>query len=157
MQTEVNTLPGSQMQILPATWRDLNELRKLETICFQQDAWPLIDLVGVLSFGNIVRYKAVLGEKMIGFVAGEQGQEAGLGWIATFAVLPEYRRQGIGSALLDTCEAALEAKRIRLTVQTGNTAAIQLYKKYGYQTVGLWPSYYRSGEDAVVFEKVCLE
>lgn len=145
-----------QTKIISATWRDLNELRKLETICFQQDAWPLIDLVGVLSFNGILRFKAVLDESMIGFVAGEQSKEAGVGWIATFAVLPEFRRRGIGSALLDRCEAALKAKRIRLTVRTGNTAAIQLYKNSGYQTVGLWPNYYRSGEDAVVFEKVCL-
>ncbi len=153
MQTEAITLPGSQMQILPATWRDLNELRKLETICFQEDAWTLLDLVGVLSFTNIVRFKAVLQQKMIGFIAGEHGKPSGIGWIATFAVLPEYRRQGIGSALLNRCENALQTDRIRLTVREENTIAIQLYQAVGYYQIGREPGYYQSGADAIVFEK----
>ncbi len=55
----------------PATLRDLGELRQLEKECFDQDAWPLIDLVGVLSLPGIIRIKAVVDETMVGFAAAE--------------------------------------------------------------------------------------
>jgi len=143
------TLP---YQIMPATWRDLGSLRQLEKICFPKDAWPLLDLIGVLSLPKVVRLKAIRNEQMIGFVAGDQ-RSNGLAWIATIGVLPEYRRQGVASALLRACETLLGASRIRLSVRLGNMRAIQLYEHFGYQRVDIWPKYYQDGTDALVFEK----
>jgi ribosomal-protein-alanine N-acetyltransferase len=142
----------SPYQIVPANWRDLNTLRQLEKVCFPQDAWPLLDLIGVLSFPNVVRLKAVHNEQMIGFVAGDQKSTA-LGWIATIGVLPEYRRQGIAVALLQDCENQMNVATIRLSVRLGNTGAIRLYENFGYQRVDFWPKYYQDGTDALVFEK----
>ncbi len=139
--------------MLPANWRDLGGLRQLEKICFPVDAWPLLDLIGVLSLPNVVRLKAVISDQMIGFVAGEK-KSSDLGWIATIGVLPEYRRQGIAAALLTECETRLEVSRIRLNVRLGNTRAIQLYEGFGYQRVDIWPKYYQDGTDALVFEKL---
>lgn len=142
-------------QIIPAGWRDLGALRNLEKICFPKDAWPLLDIIGILSLPNIVRLKAVRDDQMIGFVAGDQ-KSADLAWIATIGVLPEYRRQGIAAALLRECEAQLDVARIRLSVRLGNTGAIRLYENFGYQRVDIWPEYYRDGSDALVFEKQIL-
>ena len=58
MVSEATSLPGSLATIQPATWRDLNSLRHLERLCFPKDAWPLLDLVGVLTLPNVVRLKA---------------------------------------------------------------------------------------------------
>ena len=140
-------------QILPAGWRDLGALRQLEKACFPNDAWPLLDLIGVLSLPNIVRLKAVKYNQIIGFVAGEK-KSSDMGWIATIAVLPEYRRQGIAAALLMQCESQMDLHRIRLCVRLGNTSAIQLYQDFGYQRVDIWPKYYQDGTDALVFEKL---
>ncbi|MFN2151884.1 MAG: GNAT family N-acetyltransferase, partial [Anaerolineales bacterium] len=90
-------------EILPAKWRDLNTLRQLEKVCFPEDAWPLLDLIAVLSLPNVVRFKAISADQMIGFIAGDKKSSA-LGWIATIGVLPEYRRQGVAAALLTACE-----------------------------------------------------
>ena len=141
-------------QIIPANWRDLNALRQLEKVCFPQDAWPLLDLIGVLSFPNVVRLKAIHDDQMIGFVAGDKKSSA-LGWIATIGVLPEYRRQGIAADLLQACETQMGVDNIRLSVRLGNTGAIRLYENFGYQRVDLWPKYYQDGTDALVFEKHC--
>lgn len=146
-------MPGSLVEIVPATWRDLRELRHLEEVCFQDDAWPLLDVIGVLSFPGIVRLKAVIDEKMVGFIAGEWREVQQLAWIATFGVLPEFQRRGIGSALLEACEVALDVSRIRLTVRVGNSPALSLYRSFGYQQVGMWKNYYRGDIDAVVLEK----
>ena len=140
-------------EILPARWRDLNAVRQLEKICFPEDAWPLLDLIAVLSLPNIVRLKAIRADQMIGFVAGEKKSSA-LGWIATIGVIPEYRRQGVAVALLAACENRLGVSKIRLSVRLGNSNAIQLYEKLGYQRVDIWTNYYQDGTDALIFEKL---
>jgi len=142
-------------EIMLANWRDLGALRKIERECFPLDAWPLLDLIAVLSFPNVVRLKATIQGQIVGFVAGEQRQGENLAWIATIGVLPAFQRSGIGSALLNACEQGLDAPRIRLCVRLGNTPAIQLYKILGYQQVGKWAAYYQDGSDAIVFEKLC--
>ena len=139
--------------IQAATLRDLNALRELEKVCFPLDAWSLFDLVAVLSFPTVVRLKAVQDGKMIGFIAGDPRQSEGFSWIATVGVLPEYRRQGIGRALLNECEDQLPTPRVRLSVRKENAVAIQLYREEGYQTVNIWKKYYKDGADAVIMEK----
>ena len=139
--------------IEPATWRDLNSLRQLEQVCFPNDAWPLWDLIGVLTFPHVVRLKAMSDGQMVGFIAADIRRSEGLAWIATIGVLPEYRQQGIGTALLRACENRLVVPRIRLSVRASNGAAIRLYERLSYRRAGVWSRYYADGEDALVLEK----
>ncbi len=141
------------MQILPASVLDLNALGRLERACFGKDAWPLFDLIAVLTFANVVRLKAVEAGEMIGFVAGDPRPAEALSWIATIGVLPAFRRRGIGRELLRACEAKLETPRIRLSVRASNAGAIRLYDLEGYQQVEIWQRYYNDGESAIVMEK----
>jgi ribosomal protein S18 acetylase RimI-like enzyme len=145
--------PGSLYVIETATWRDLNALRHLEQVCFPLDAWPLWDLIGILTLPNVVRLRAAIDGKMIGFIAGDIRPSENLAWIATVGVLPEYRRQGIGEALVLACEQRLRVPEVRLSVRVGNLEAIQLYVRLGYQKAGYWPAYYQDGEDALVMQK----
>jgi ribosomal protein S18 acetylase RimI-like enzyme len=141
-------------EIIPATWQDLGALRKVENECFDEDAWPLWDLVGVLTLPGIVRLKAMVGEVMAGFIAGDVRPAEKLGWITTVGVRPAYRRQGIGEALLLACEEKMAMPRVRLTVRRSNTGAIQLYEKNGYHQVSVWANYYAGGEDGLILEKL---
>jgi ribosomal protein S18 acetylase RimI-like enzyme len=151
---EIN--PGSfepPFQIVHATWQDLNDLRRLEEICFLDDSWPLWDLIAVLTLPKITRLKAVMDGKMVGFIAGDPQPREKLGWVSTLGVLPQYRRKGIAEALLVQCETELGFPSIRLSVRRTNDAALELYKKAGYQMVDIWRNYYHNGEDALVLEK----
>lgn len=141
------------MEIVPASIRDLNALRKLERICFEKDSWPLFDLIAVLTFPDVVRLKAMEDDQMVGFVAGDPRPSQGFSWIATIGVLPEYRRQGIGRKLLHACESQLKTARLKLSVRTSNRIAITLYEQEGYRTVDIWKAYYNDGENAIVMEK----
>ena len=141
------------MDIISASIRDLNALRKLERICFEKDSWSLFDLIAVLTFPDVVRLKAVKNGEMIGFVAGDPRPSQGFSWIATIGVLPEYRRQGIARKLLHACEKQLQTPRLRLSVRTTNHAAITLYEQEGYSTIDIWNGYYNDGENAIVMEK----
>jgi ribosomal protein S18 acetylase RimI-like enzyme len=56
------------------------------------------------------------------------------------AVLPEFRRQGLGGRLIRrTLDAARKfgLRRVELTVRESNTVAIELYRKIGFTTEGL--------------------
>ena len=142
-----------RFSIEPANLRDLATLQELEKICFDSDAWSMLDLLGVLTFPAMVRYKAVFGQEMIGFAAGEIRRPQEAGWIITLGVHPGFRRQGVARALLSSCEQHMPVPRLRLCVRLSNHPAIDLYQKAGYQQVELWKQYYRNGEDAVVMEK----
>jgi ribosomal protein S18 acetylase RimI-like enzyme len=142
------------MEILPTTLRDLGPLRRVEQACFVKDAWPLLDLIAVLTWPDVVRLKAVEDGQMIGFVAGDQRPADNLAWIATIGVLPEYQRRGIGRALLQACEAKLPQPRIRLCVRASNAGAVEMYRREGYLALDTWKKYYDDGENALVMEKI---
>ena len=142
------------MEILPANLLDINSLRHLEKICFPRDAWPLLDLVSVLSFAGVVRLKAIEQGQMIGFVVGDPRPSEGFSWIATICVLPEYRGKGIGRALLEACEQALPTQLIHLCVRISNEEAIRMYKMAGYYNIDRWVKYYTDGEDGLIMEKL---
>ena len=139
------------MDIFPANLLDLNGLRKLEQICFEEDAWPLLDLIAVLSVPNVVRLKAMEDGHMTGFIAGDQRD--GLAWVATICVAPEARNRGVGRALMQACESRFTLPQIRLCVKAGNLSAIHLYQKLGYRPVETWQRYYKDHSDALVMEK----
>ena len=69
---------------------------------------------------------------------------SGEGDITNVAVLPEYRKNGIGSML----------ELLTLEVRKSNIAAQGLYKKYGFDIIGERKRYYSdNGEDAWIMTK----
>jgi len=144
---------SSSYTIQTATWRDLFSLNALEKVCFKEDAWPLLELMGVLTFPGVVRLRAVAVEEMVGFIAGDARRAEKTGWILTLGVLPSWRRRGIANDLLSDCEQLMGMPLVKLTVRRNNLAALRLYEKMGYQQVDIWSRYYRDGEDGLVLEK----
>lgn len=142
------------MLLQQASWRDLGPIRTLEKLCFPQDSWPLLDMLGVLSLPNITTIKAQEGENIVGFVAGDAKRWQQTGWISTICVHPESRGIGLGSMLLDLCEEKMDMPKVKLSVRESNKRAISLYLRRGYQQVGRWRRYYKGEEDAVVMEKM---
>ena len=74
--------------------------------------------------------------------------------VATIAIHPDYRGQGLSKKLL---ALGLHAAILRgaidstLEVRSGNLVAQKLYEKFGYQVVGVRPRYYRDNfEDALL-------
>ena len=142
------------MEIQAASIRDLGSLRRLERACFDKDAWPLLDLIAVLTWPDVIRLKAVDNGAMIGFIAGDPRPSQGAAWIATIGVDPGNQRRGIGRELLRACEEQVKLPRVKLTVRISNDGAISLYKKAGYRSMDIWKKYYSDGEDGLVMEKI---
>jgi len=78
--------------------------------------------------------------------------------ITNVAVAPEYRKAGVGRALMEELERAArhkKATRILLEVRPSNAAALALYRGLGYLTSGLRKEYYSdNNEDAIVMTKL---
>lgn len=99
------------------------------------------------------------------FVAAENGKITGFAgvWcvyetadIAKIAVDPDMRKCGIGSALLKALISKSEecgCEEMMLEVRQSNTAAQCLYKKYGFEEIGIRKGYY-NGENAVIMKLI---
>ena len=75
------------------------------------------------------------------------------GHIISVAVMPDFRRMGIGHGLVEHALSALSglsADECFLEVRMTNDPAIDLYKKLGFQVTRTIPRYYYDGSDAYV-------
>ena len=78
------------------------------------------------------------------------------GHIISVAVVPDFRRVGVGRALVESALAALFAlsgDECYLEVRTSNQAAIELYAGMGFQIVRTISRYYYDGSDAYMMSK----
>jgi len=74
--------------------------------------------------------------------------------INNLAVLPEHRRSGIASTLIDHVlkeGSARGARRATLEVRRSNAPALKLYEKFGFAVTGVRRGYYtKPDEDALI-------
>ena len=81
--------------------------------------------------------------------------------INNLAVLPEARRSGIATALLEHvfhAGNALGAQRVTLEMRRSNEAARVLYERFGFTVAGVRRAYYsKPVEDALVMSRDNLE
>lgn len=80
-----------------------------------------------------------------------------IGHIISIAVLPQYRKRGVGFALirkaLEVMAGHCKAKECYLEVRTSNLPAINLYKKLDFKITRTEKSYYANGENAYIMTK----
>lgn len=120
------------------------QLHEIEKACFGRDAWTVNNLIS--EFQN--EYSHLFGEVVDGAVIGyacvrimyEEAQ------ICNIAVMPDYRRQGIATRLLNVVDgfsSTQGCERSELEVNVCNSPAVELYKKCGYEIAGTRINFYR--------------
>ncbi len=80
---------------------------------------------------------------------------AGESHILNIATHPDFRRHGVGTALMAAAVAEAHARKaslIILEVRRSNLEARRLYRKFGFEERRLRRNYYGPGEDALVME-----
>jgi [ribosomal protein S18]-alanine N-acetyltransferase len=73
--------------------------------------------------------------------------------ITLLGVHPDYRKQGLGQLMLYALLKAAYRRELQwatLEVRVSNQAAIDLYKKFRFQEVGIRKRYYNNQEDALI-------
>ena len=144
------------VKIVPMTADHLEELEKLERICFARP-WSRKMLAEELE--NQCAAFLVAEDSVSGRVLGYAGLMvvADEGYITNVAVFPEYRRQGIAAQILQVFVQFAEANRLAfltLEVRPSNAAAIALYQGFGFEEVGRRKNYYDlPKEDALILTK----
>ena len=76
------------------------------------------------------------------------------------SVRKEYWNQGLGSRMMEQLITYAENSGIEvisLDVRADNAAAIHLYRKYGFRTIGTFPAYFRIGDQYYDFDMMLLD
>ena len=78
-------------------------------------------------------FVARLDDRLFGTVMG--GNDGHRGWVYSFAVRPEARRRGVGTALMRHVEEELAGRgcpKVNLQVLASNAATVAFYENLGY-------------------------
>lgn len=146
--------------IVPMNADHLEELEKLERICFSRP-WSRKMLAEELE--NQCAAFLVAQDSITQQVMGYAGLlvMADEGYITNVAVFPEFRRQGVAAKLIAVFENFARGNKLAfltLEVRPSNTAAIALYKGFGFEEVGRRKNYYNlPKEDALILTKTYEE
>jgi len=151
--------PPVRLAVTEMTAADIPAVHAIESASFPTP-WPPYAFREEIEGNRMARYLVVrAGSRVIGY--------AGI-WlmvdeahVTTFAVLPAYRRRGIGGLLLVELmelSADMGAVVCTLEVRLSNAAARQLYQEFGFKPVGVRPRYYTdNAEDALIMTTDHLE
>lgn len=131
---------------------DIADVHRIERASFPVP-WPTYAFRQELETNRLARYLIVRsGELIVAY--GGLWMMVDEAHVTTFAVLPAWRRQGIGArlllALLDLAND-LGATVATLEVRISNMDARRLYERFGFRPVGVRPRYYSdNSEDALI-------
>ena len=141
------------MRIVVATNSDVDDIYDVETLCFD-DPWSKQSIYSDVVNSKISKYFVARDEdrNILGFC----GMYSVLNesHITNMAVLPQYRKLGIGSMLIlrmiKECQIA-GSFGLTLEVRVSNIAAIKAYEKFGFVVEGIRKNYYQNNnEDALI-------
>jgi ribosomal-protein-alanine acetyltransferase len=135
------------IKIETATIKVLDRLYQIEKQSFHQEAFTKQQIGYLLTDYNAISLVARVNGEVVGFAIGRMDATMGTpyGHILTLETLSSYRQRGVAQKLLRELEALFSEKgavESRLEVREDNAAAISLYQKLGYQSIGKLERYY---------------
>ncbi len=141
------------IKITPMEKIHVDDVLKIEEQSYGEHHWSKDSFYGELS-NDLAHYYSAFDENnnLIGYAGSWQILDEA--HITTIAISPKFRRKKIGEALLHRLvEDCLknEIKYITLEVRVSNIAAIKLYEKYAFKSLGTRKGYYQNNnEDALI-------
>lgn len=149
---------SAQLDILPLyrrmTAADLDTVMAIENRIYPYP-WTRGNFVDSLTSGHHC-WIADLHRTIVGY--GVAAIAAGEAHLLNLSIAAEWQRRGLGAELLRFIAKLAQdyaAERIFLEVRPSNTAALALYRRAGFGTIGVRRAYYPAHggrEDAVVLE-----
>ncbi len=142
---------------------DFDRLWAIDQLCFPPGiAYTQMDLTGFVTRRKAITRVAEFlpGHEFARGIAGFAVAQPirNIGRILTLDILPDARRFGLGSRLMEDCETRLRAvgcQQVFLETAVDNDAAIGMYRKLGYEIVRTLPLYYSTHAlDAYLMGKV---
>lgn len=140
-------------EIIKMTSELIPEVARLEIVCFSQP-WSEKALAEELGNENS-HFLAAVSDKLIGYIGVQEIY--GEAYITNVAVFGEYRKSGVGRALLKAaCDGAKNrgCEFITLEVRESNIPAITLYESEGFEKVGIRKNFYSApSENGLIYTK----
>jgi ribosomal protein S18 acetylase RimI-like enzyme len=134
---------------------DFDTLYEIDQACYEPEvAYSKRELRAYLRFSGSDCLVAEAEGKIAGFCISARREESG--YIVTIDVLPEFRRDRVGTKLLNEIERRLAANGVRevaLETATDNDSAVAFWTKHGYRNRGIKKDYYPGGRDAFAMSK----
>ncbi len=144
-----------ELKITSMTEKHIPALAELERLCFSTP-WTEQGLREELDNRTAHFIVAETGDQVAGYMGVFVVCESC--YVSDIAVYPQFRRQGVASALIKKASAdaaVLGAQSISLEVRPSNEAAVKLYRSLGFEDIGLRKRFYRDPEeDALIMTKV---
>ena len=142
------------MEIRKMTAREVPQVAELEKLCFAMP-WSEKSVAGELDNPLALWLVAMEGDRLAGYVGSQTVMDETD--MMNLAVAPQFRRQGVGEALVNALTASLKelgSRCLTLEVRDSNEAARALYGKLGFTEIGRRRGYYRDPrEDALILRK----
>ena len=130
------------------------QIAQLEKICFSAP-WSEKSIDSELQNKLALWLVAMEEETVAGYIGSQTVMDETD--MMNAAVHPDFRRQGIAEALVNTLVEQLKemgSHCLTLEVRASNTPAIALYEKLGFSEIGRRRNYYRNPrEDALILRK----
>lgn len=151
----MNTAVHLPVEMFPMNERDLDAVTALEH-SVQAFPWSRGNFADSLTAGYGV-WVCRIGGDLVGFSVVMMGVEEA--HLLNVAVCKRYQGKGYGARLLLHAmeQARLDgASRLLLEVRPSNDRAVELYRHFGFQQIGVRRGYYPAAvgrEDALVFER----
>jgi len=143
-------------RIRESTSEDFKELWRIDQQCFAPGiAYSQRELAHYMARRGAFTLVAQEDERMAGFVVAQRHGK-GFGHIITLDVLPQARRSGVGSLLIEASEERLRREgcdSVYLESAVDNSAALMFYKRHGYHVLKTLPRYYMNQIDALLMGK----
>ena len=132
----------------------VSQVAQLEAICFS-DPWSEKSVASELTNKLALWLVAVEDDRVAGYIGSQTVLDETD--MMNVAVHPDFRRQGVGEALIIQLVEYLKAMGshcLTLEVRASNAPAIHLYEKLGFYEIGRRKNYYRNPrEDALILRK----
>lgn len=146
---------STRFHIRPFRPADLPALCELDALCFSPGiAYPPEEVAWFLSQRGAICHVAEADHVVIAWILGG-GRRGRAGHVITIDVHPDWRRRGVGAALMDTLEEAFRqagCALARLEVAVSNAGAQAFYQRRGYAMRRTLHNYYADGGDAYLME-----
>ncbi|MDP8904325.1 MAG: ribosomal protein S18-alanine N-acetyltransferase [Chloroflexota bacterium] len=144
--------PPLRLLVEPMAATDIPAVHAIERASFPVP-WPDYAFRQELQSNRLARYLVVrAGDRVIAY--GGMWLMVDEAHVTTFAVLPAWRRRGVGGRLMVAMlrlAVELGARVATLEVRLSNEPARRLYQRFGFRPVGIRPRYYSdNGEDALI-------
>lgn len=135
----------------PCRKEDLPQIQGILDASPEAAAWSAGSLWGTLQSYPSYFLIGWQGEGIAGFIAARRVVDEAE--ILNLAVKPEYRRRGVGCALVKALLEVLAREsvlQVFLEVRESNAGAIRFYQALGFREVGKRRGYYREPEEAAL-------